>query len=85
MHFVYENQLGIKENMIIFFYLCCSNTGTKFRELCHSNHMIPHRGKAKLTDTFITDTVSPMGPSLLDETQNCPGLWLEPLKERPKP
>ena len=39
----YENRLGIKKSMIRFVYLCCPKTGTKFRELYHSNHVIPHR------------------------------------------
>ena len=39
----YENRLGIKKIVISFVYLFCPNTGTKFREPYHSNHVIPHR------------------------------------------
>ena len=39
----YENRLGIKKSVISFVYLCCPNTGTKFRAPYHSNHVIPHR------------------------------------------
>ena len=37
----YENWLGIKCDN--FVYLFCPNTGMKFREPNHPNHMIPHR------------------------------------------
>ena len=40
----YENRLGIKKSVISFVYLFCPNTGTKFHEPYHSNHMIPHLG-----------------------------------------
>ena len=40
----YENWLGIKKSVKKFAYLFCPNTGTKFREPYHSNHVIPHRG-----------------------------------------
>ena len=39
----YENRLGIKKSVISFVYLFCPNTGTKFCELYHLNHVIPHR------------------------------------------
>ena len=39
----YENRLGIKKSVISFVYLFCPNTGTKFREPYHSNHVIPRR------------------------------------------
>ena len=39
----YENRLGIKKSVISFVYLFYPNTSTKFREPCHSNHVIPHR------------------------------------------
>ena len=39
----YENLLGIKKGVISSGYLFCPNIGTKFRELYHSNHVIPHR------------------------------------------
>ena len=39
----YENRLGIKKSVISFVYLFCPNTGSKFREPNHSNHVIPHR------------------------------------------
>ena len=39
----YEYRLGIKKRVISFVYLFCPNTGTKFREPYHSNHVIPHR------------------------------------------
>ena len=39
----YENRLGIKKSVIRFVYLFCPNTGTKFREPYHLNHVIPHR------------------------------------------
>ena len=38
----YENRLGIKKS-VMFVYLFCPNTGTKFREPYLSNHVIPHR------------------------------------------
>ena len=41
----YENRLGIKKSVISFVYLFCSNTGTKFCEPYHSNHVIPHCDK----------------------------------------
>ena len=37
----YENRLGIKKIVISFVYVFCPNTGTKFREPYHSNHVIP--------------------------------------------
>ena len=40
----YENRLGIKKSVISFVYLFCPNTGTKYHEPYHSNHVIPHRG-----------------------------------------
>ena len=39
----YENRLGIKKIVISFAYVFCPNTGTKFHEPYHSNHVIPHR------------------------------------------
>ena len=39
----FENRLGIKKSVKSFVYLFCPNTGTKFREPYHSNHVIPHR------------------------------------------
>ena len=39
----HENQVGIAGNDL-FSYLFCPNTGTKFLEPCHSNHMIPRLG-----------------------------------------
>ena len=50
----YENRLGIKKSVISFVYLFCPNTGTKFREPYHSNHVIPHRGSRK---TRLTENV----------------------------
>ena len=41
----YENRSGIKKSVINFVYLFCPNTGTKFREPYHFNHVIPHRVK----------------------------------------
>ena len=38
-----ENRLDIKKSVISFVYLFCPNTGMKFCESYHSNHMIPHR------------------------------------------
>ena len=38
----YENRLGIKKSLIHLFTFVM-NTGTKFREPYHSNHVIPHR------------------------------------------
>ena len=38
----HENRLNIKKSVISFAYLFCRNTGTKFHEPYHSNHMIPH-------------------------------------------
>ena len=38
-----ENRLGIKKSVTSFVYLFCPNTGTKFHEPYHSNHVIPHR------------------------------------------
>ena len=49
----YENRLGIKKSMIRFVYLCCPNTGTKFREPYHSNHVIPHRAYVLKLKYFI--------------------------------
>ena len=46
----YENRMGIKKKKDKFAYLFCSNTGTKFREPYHSNHVIPHRGLPCLVD-----------------------------------
>ena len=52
----YENRLGIKKIVISFVYVFCPNTGTKFREPYHSNHVIPHRvyvGQVRLSSTVI--------------------------------
>ena len=43
MRFVLRKSLGYIEKYDKFLYLFCPNTGTKFREPYHSNHMIPHR------------------------------------------
>ena len=48
----YENGLGIKKIVISFVYLFCLNTGTKFPEPYHSNHMIPHREGAVVVVTL---------------------------------
>ena len=39
----YESRLGIKKGVISSGYLFCPNTGMKFCEPYHSNHVIPHR------------------------------------------
>ena len=39
----YENCLGIKKSVSKFVYLFFPNTGTKYLEPFHSNHVIPHR------------------------------------------
>ena len=38
---LHNNRVGISGNIIYFFYMFCPNTGTKFREPYHSNHVIP--------------------------------------------
>ena len=57
----YKNRLGIKKKCDKIVYLFCPNTGTKFREPYHSNHVIPHRdinknkfafGKTDVRKTF---------------------------------
>ena len=39
----YENRLGIRKSVMSFVYLFCPNTGMKFREPYHLNHVIPRR------------------------------------------
>ena len=50
-----ENRLGIKKSVISFVYLFCPNTGTKFREPYHSNHVIPHRDFYSSKDSNIPE------------------------------
>ena len=45
--FVLRKSLGYIEKYDKFLYLFCPNTGTKFREPYHPNHVIPHRGLIK--------------------------------------
>ena len=45
----YENRLGIKKSVIGFVYLFCPNTGTKFREPYHLNHVIPRRANVNIS------------------------------------
>ena len=49
---LYENRLGIMKIVISFVYVFCPNTGTKFGEPYHSNHVIPHR--VIVRDNFFT-------------------------------
>ena len=53
----YENRLGIKKSVISFVYSFCPNTGTKFREPYHSNHVIPHRDDLPVVLTFTVNRV----------------------------
>ena len=38
---LHNNRVDISGNIIYFFYMFCPNTGTKFREPYHLNHVIP--------------------------------------------
>ena len=38
---LHNKRVGISGNIILFSYMFCPNTGTKFREHYHLNHVIP--------------------------------------------
>ena len=38
---LHNNRVGISGNITLFSYMFCPNTGKKFREPYHSNHVIP--------------------------------------------
>ena len=60
--FLHNNRVSISGNMIYFLTCFCPNTGTKFREPYHSNHVIPRLEVTELSPTNIYDMET--GPGL---------------------